>query len=75
MIHRWNEDLASFQAEWLPPGPGSYTIHAVAYGPDGAPSEYDETRITLGMDTPTPVVEIASNLDYPDPHRYPHPGS
>jgi len=48
-------DLASFQAEWLPPGPGSYTIHAVAYGPDGAPSEYDETRITLGMDTPTPV--------------------
>jgi len=52
-----NEELASFQAEWLPPGPGSYTIHAVAYGPDGAPSEYDETRITLGMDTPTPVVE------------------
>lgn len=53
-----NEDLASFEAEWLPPGPGSYTIHAVAYGPDGVPSEYDETHITLGMDTPTPVIEI-----------------
>lgn len=53
-----NEELANFQAEWLPPGPGSYTIHAVAYGPDGAPSEYDETRITLGMETPTPVVEV-----------------
>jgi len=51
------DTLASFQAEWLPPGPGSYIIHAVAYGSDGAPSEYDETRITLGMDTPTPVVE------------------
>ena len=51
------DDLASFQAEWLPPGPGSYTIHAIAYGPDGAPSEYDETHITLGMETPTPVVE------------------
>jgi len=52
-----DDELASFEAEWLPPGPGSYTIHAVAYGPDGAPSEYDETRITLGMETPTPVVE------------------
>jgi hypothetical protein len=52
-----NDELASFQAEWLPPGPGSYTIHAVAYGPDGAPSKYDETHITLGMETPTPVVE------------------
>jgi len=51
------DDLASFEAEWLPPGPGSYTIHAIAYGPDGAPSEYDETRITLGVETPTPVVE------------------
>ncbi len=53
-----DEDLASFQAEWLPPGPGSYTIHAVAYGPDGVPSQYDETHITLGMDTPTPVISV-----------------
>lgn len=52
------DTLASFEAEWLPPGPGSYSIHAVAYGPDGAPSEYDETRITLGMDTPTPVISV-----------------
>jgi hypothetical protein len=51
------DDLASFQAEWLPPGPGSYTIHAVAYGSDGTPSEYDQARITLGMETPMPVIE------------------
>ncbi len=53
-----NEDLASFEAEWLPPGPGSYTIHAIAYGPDGVPSQYDETRITLGIETPTPVISV-----------------
>lgn len=53
-----NEDLASFAAEWTPPGPGSYTIHAVAYGPDGVPSQYDETHITLGMETPTPVITV-----------------
>ena len=53
-----NDDLASFQAEWLPPGPGSYTIHAVAYGPDGVPSQYDETHIKLGMETPTPVITV-----------------
>ena len=50
-----DEELASFEAEFLPPGPGAYTIHAVAYGGGGSASEYDETHITLGMDTPTPV--------------------
>jgi hypothetical protein len=52
------DDLASFQAEWLPPGLGSYTIHAIAYGPDGAPSEYDEARISFGVKTPTPVITV-----------------
>lgn len=52
------DTLANFEAEWLPPGPGSYTIHAVAYGPDGSPSEYDDTRITLGLETPTPVISV-----------------
>jgi len=52
------DTLANFQTEWLPPGPGSYTIHAIAYGPDGSPSEYDETRITLGMETPTPIISV-----------------
>ena len=52
------DTLASFQAEWLPPGPGSYTIHAVAYGSDGEPSEYDETRISFGINTPTPTSTV-----------------
>ena len=29
------DDLAWFQAEWLPPVEGTYTIHAVAFGPGG----------------------------------------
>ena len=52
------DNLAAFHAEWLPPGTGSYTIHAIAYGPDGAPSEYDETRISFGVETPTPVISV-----------------
>jgi len=52
------DTLANFQAEWLPPGPGSYIIHAVAYGSDGEPSEYDETRISFGINTPTPTSTV-----------------
>jgi len=50
--------LASFQTEWIPPAPGLYTIHAVAYGPDGATSQFDETRISIGEITPTPVITV-----------------
>ena len=56
------EELASFEAEWLPPGPGLYTIHAVAYSSDGEPSQYDETHISLGMKTPTPTLTPTSTL-------------
>jgi hypothetical protein len=58
------DTLANFQAEWLPPGPGSYTIHAIAYGSDGAPSEYDETHIRVGLETPTPVITVTPTLTY-----------
>jgi len=53
-----NGTLASFQTEWIPPAPGLYTIHAVAYGPDGATSQFDETRISIGEITPTPVITV-----------------
>lgn len=48
-------DLAAFQAEWQPEKPGTYLISAVAYGPDGASGPVDQTRITIGLKTPTPV--------------------
>ena len=48
-------DLAVFQAEWLPEEPGTYLISAAAYGTDGEPGPQDQTRITVGMGTPTPV--------------------
>jgi hypothetical protein len=69
------DDLASFQAEWHPPGPGTYLIHAVAYGPDGGPSDIDEARITLGMDTPPLVVDaepIISITPTPVPESIPN---
>ena len=49
-------NLASFQAEWTPPSAGRYTIHAIAYGNDGTSSQYDETRISFGEETPTPEI-------------------
>lgn len=48
-------DLAAFQAEWLPDKPGTYLISAVAYGPDDTAGPMDQTRITIGLATPTPV--------------------
>ena len=48
--------LVSFQAEWTPLSAGRYTIHAIAYGNDGSSSQYDETRISFGEETPTPEI-------------------
>jgi len=57
--------LASFQTEWTPPAPGRYTIHAVAYGPDGAASQFDETKISFGEVIPTPVITVTPVLEEP----------
>jgi hypothetical protein len=51
-------DLAWFEAEWLPPGEGTYTIHGVAYGADGSVSMPDEIEISFGVETPTPVITV-----------------
>ena len=40
--------LSSFQTEWTPEADGNYTIHAIAYGPGGSASQYDQTRISFG---------------------------
>lgn len=50
--------LASFQTEWMPTSPGRYTIHAIAYGSDGTASQFDETEISFGEVTPTPVITV-----------------
>lgn len=48
-------NLAAFQAEWLPEKPGTYLISAVAYGADGEAGSQDQARISIGMGTPTPA--------------------
>ena len=48
-------NLTSFQTEWLPEKPGTYLISAVVYGTDDAPGSQDQTRITIGIETSTPV--------------------
>lgn len=50
------EDLSRFTQTWTPPGPGEYTIQAIAVGIDGTLSEPGTTRIYVGSDSPTPVV-------------------
>lgn len=50
--------LASFQTEWMQTSPGRYTIHAIAYGSDGTASQFDETEISFGEVTPTPVITV-----------------
>jgi hypothetical protein len=51
-------NLARFEAEWLPPGTGTYSIHVVAYGSDDAVSAPDEIVISFGVETPTPVITV-----------------
>ena len=52
------DDLAWFEAEWIPPGEGTYTIHAVAYGTGDTASPTDEIKISFGVETPTPVITV-----------------
>jgi len=54
------DDLALFEIEWLPPDLGEYTLQAVAYGPGGEASQYDQTTISFGGETatPTPVISV-----------------
>jgi len=60
--------LASFQVEWLPPEPGTYTIQAVAFSSDGSPSHADQTRVSISLDTPTPTItETPPVTDTPTP--------
>jgi hypothetical protein len=40
--------LVNFEFSWVPTSPGTYTIHAIAYGADGAASPYDDTTIIFG---------------------------
>lgn len=54
----WEDHLARFEIEWLPPGPGLYTLRAIAYGEDGQASEFDEATISIGLETPTPVISV-----------------
>lgn len=42
------DDLTRFTFSWLPPGPGEYTLQVISYGADGATSEPDSARITIG---------------------------
>jgi hypothetical protein len=41
-------DLAAFHTVWTPASEGTYTIQAVAYGPDGSASAPDTARVTFG---------------------------
>jgi len=52
------DNLAWFEAEWLPPGTGTYSIHAVAYGTGDAVSAPDEIEISFGVETPTLVITV-----------------
>ncbi|MEJ2411591.1 MAG: Ig-like domain-containing protein [Anaerolineales bacterium] len=52
------DDLSRFQVEWLPPGYGTYTIQVVAHGEDGSESPADQTTISFGLKTPTPVITV-----------------
>jgi len=52
------DDLAWFEAEWLPPGEGTFSIHAVAYGAGDSISSADEIEISFGVETPTPVITV-----------------
>jgi len=49
-------DLARFNFDWTPPGPGEYTIQAISFDSGGAASEPDSTRIYVGEGRPTPVI-------------------
>jgi hypothetical protein len=46
--------LAKFAYSWTPPGPGEYTIQAVAVGTDGVSSEPDSAHVHVG-DEPAAV--------------------
>ncbi len=59
-----SDNLARFEAEWLPPGFGTYLLQVIAYSPDGTASLYDQARITFGDEaaaaiiTATPVITV-----------------
>ncbi len=57
-------DHSRFSQEWLPPGPGEYTIQVLAISGDGSASEADHARIQVGE----PVAEVQ-----PDPEQVPPP--
>ncbi len=40
--------LSRFSQEWLPPGPGEYTIQVLAFGEDGTTSDPDHARVQVG---------------------------
>lgn len=52
------DNLAWFVAEWLPPGMGTFSIHAIAYGTDNVASSPDAIEISFGVKTPTPVITV-----------------
>lgn len=60
-------NLARFEQSWMPPGPGEYTVQAVAIGADGSGSEPDSARVHVGEAvaevTPTPT----TTPEEPDP--------
>ncbi len=40
--------FSEFGQEWLPPGPGEYTIQVMAFGVDGTTSDPDHARVLIG---------------------------
>jgi hypothetical protein len=56
-------ELASFQAEWTPDSPGTYTIHAIAYGADGTTSQFDDTTITFSQELESSAISEMSDSE------------
>ena len=54
--------LSRFQTAWTPLEAGEYTIQAIAFSSDGAISQPDSARVTIGGTTPTEI-EAAADPD------------
>jgi hypothetical protein len=69
--------LASFKAEWTAPGPGEYTLQAVAYGANGLASQPDVAHIRFGgalpEEMPSSTPTIALPTDIPPATEVPSP--
>ncbi|MBC8506593.1 MAG: Ig-like domain-containing protein [Chloroflexi bacterium] len=56
--------LSRFSQEWLPPGPGEYTIQVLAISGDGSSSDPDNARVQVGA----PIAELLESVvEFPEP--------